>query len=418
MVNIKKLNLALATAFLSAVLIFTGCGKKEDNYNKAMSLAKKGEYTESLSYFEKAIKDNSERADYYIDYGLALNHAGRYEEAIKMFDKATSDADNSVTRCYSKEAYYGKAMANYGLKNYEDAISSCDAALDYKVLEELDYDIYLTLAASHAMVGNEDAALDSYFTAIDLKPSSSEAYYERAVYYKALERYDEAAADYTSCLQFNSNCYDAYFGLYDLYTIQGNTDNAESILNELAGKKGESAELYCVRGRVKSALGDYDEARKMFLKAAEGGENEAYLYLGDLLIEQMDYEGAVDSYQKLIDNPGNVSRGIVYYKMAECMCLTKDYSNAIKYIDEGLKYADSSSYDTLLRNKVIILEKTGDYESALTEAEAYLAVFPSSESMAKEKLFIQSRIDSMELNKKLDISAEADHEMLHTFLAQ
>ena len=66
----KKMERGWKKALLcaGAVLLLGGCGKAKEAYDKGMELAKDGKYEKSLPYFEEAIKESSEQAEYYIGY--------------------------------------------------------------------------------------------------------------------------------------------------------------------------------------------------------------------------------------------------------------------------------------------------------------------------------------------------------------
>ena len=82
----------LVTALLcGAVLLTSSCGKADSAYKSAVKSMDEGKYEESIESFKSAIKENPEKAEYYIGYGMVLNYEGKYEEAIKEFEKAVQD---------------------------------------------------------------------------------------------------------------------------------------------------------------------------------------------------------------------------------------------------------------------------------------------------------------------------------------
>ncbi len=221
---------------------------------------------------------------------------------------------------------------------------------------------------------------------------------------------EEAIADFTSCIQADKDFYDAYFLLYSLYEAEGNVEAGEKLLDKLYNSKNDSDEFLCVKGRIKYTLGDYEKAEGLYVNAIEAGVSDAQYYLGKLYVEYGNYEDALEKFKEASKNDTKISKGLIYYSLSDVCCQLKDYASAITYIDEGIKNADSSSYETLLKNKVIIYEYMGDYESALDSATSYLDVYPNSEDMQKEVSFIETRIESNKVNKESEDSSITEDE--------
>lgn len=120
----------IALVFCYSVF-FTGCGEAEKEYNKAIELMESGQYKDSLVHFVNALEENSEKAEYYIAYGMALNSTGSYKEAIKEFSRAYQDTDNKISRQNNKRLYMGQAVSYYNMGNTKEALEACDKALGF-----------------------------------------------------------------------------------------------------------------------------------------------------------------------------------------------------------------------------------------------------------------------------------------------
>ena len=122
----------------SVFIMATGCGKAGQEYDKAVELMESGKYEDSLEHLETAIKENSEKAEYYITYGMVLNNLGRYEEAAKEFEKAYQDTENKISKQNNKQLYLGQAIAYMGQGEYNKAIEACDKAVKIDQYSYLD----------------------------------------------------------------------------------------------------------------------------------------------------------------------------------------------------------------------------------------------------------------------------------------
>ena len=166
----RKTDILIATALCAGVLL-SGCSQGKQYYKQAGEYAKEGSYEEAASYYEKAISENSQKAEYYIDYGVTLIELGNYEEAITQFNKAILssedkivDPDNQITRKNNKNAYRGKGIAYYDNHDYKNAITFFEYALEIDELPDMNSDIRSYLADSYKLNGDYEDAIATYTT--------------------------------------------------------------------------------------------------------------------------------------------------------------------------------------------------------------------------------------------------------------
>ena len=139
----KKKRLKSAAMVLLAVILLGGCSlESAGGYHKeGLEYLTSGSYDKAEATLAKALKLNGDRADYYIDYGMALIQLGRYEEAIQNFDRAILNKDNKIVNKNNKAAYRGKGIAYFKNHNYAKAIEQFDKALAVRELSDLNLDI-------------------------------------------------------------------------------------------------------------------------------------------------------------------------------------------------------------------------------------------------------------------------------------
>ena len=89
---------ALMGILCGTMVLLAGCGKAQKAYKQAVALAENGSYVKAAASFKEAIAENKDKAEYYIDYGMTLNHLGSYKKAIKQFEKAYQKVDNKISR--------------------------------------------------------------------------------------------------------------------------------------------------------------------------------------------------------------------------------------------------------------------------------------------------------------------------------
>ena len=395
----KKLCLSALLCCLVLGLL-TGCGKADKAYKKGIELMEDSDYEAAALSLQSAIDINPEKAEYYITYGMILNHLEKYDEALKEFDKAYQDVNNKISKENNKKLYYGKAIAYFNTKNYSDAIFACDSALQVDECDYLDNTIMMTKAAASQLSGDLENALLTYNKIIDEDNKNISAYIERAKIYKNSNDTKNAIADYENALKIDSSYYDAYFELYYIYHEQQNDTKANEYITKVKDMKPKSADEFLQVGRAYYILEDKTNAAKFFEQAARKGSIDAAYYQGMLLMSDSDYTAAADKFKTYIDTCTPVNIPEVYNQIAGCKIELEQYDEAQEYLDKGISLGTTSAEKMLRKNQVILYERTKKYKLAKNAAKEYLASFPDDLDMKKELTFINSRIVTKKLGKK------------------
>lgn len=375
----------------SFTALMSSCGKADDAYKNATEYLNEGKYDEAIKSFKSAIKENSDRAEYYIGYGMALNYTGQYDAALDEFDKAVQDVENKISKQNNKQLYYGKAIAYYGLNDYNNAVEVCDDAIKINQAKDLNYDINLLKAASLQLLGDINGAEKTYSDIIN-DSSNAEAYLRRGDLYSQSGDYDNACKDYENAIKKDSKCYDAYFGIYKAYHSQNNEQKADEALEKVISLDGNNKEELMQKGRAYIYKKDYDKASSKLDLAVKNGNISAIYYQGMIKMEMNDYDGAIELFEKYLKESSVVNIPEVYNQLAGCYIEKGDFDNAQTIITKGIKSANTSIAGLLRKNQVILYEKTGDFKSAKKEAEKYIKAYPADDGMAKELKFIKTRI--------------------------
>ena len=378
---------------LFAVLFFiAGCGKADKSYDQAMKLAEEGNYQKAVESFEKAIKANGEKAEYYIGYGMTLNHLGDYKKAVKQFEKAYQEMDNKISRKNNKQLYYGEALAYYGMHKYDKALERCQSALDIEGQPEIDSNVYSTMAVIHWVSGNSKEAVDSMDKLVQMDKKAADSYLQRGQLYMNMGEPETALSDFSQALQLDKNCYDAYFGMYDAYAASDQIDAARESLEMLTGIHAKSAEQKMQIGRAYQVLGEEDQAVSYLEDARKQKCLEADFYLGMVQMAKQEYKTAIGFFEDYIKDATEIRIPEVYNQLAGALIETDDLDRAADYLAEGLELGMSSAYQNLLKNQVILLEKQQKFSKAAKVAKTYLKAYPTDEAMEKELKFIRTRI--------------------------
>lgn len=201
-------------------------------YRKAL---RSTESNEKISLLSEVIKLEPKNLDAYFQRGLAKNDAGDYYGAIVDYSKIIveqPDADTYYNRGNSRysikdfagakedyakayildenfiDALYSLACVRYDLEEYERAITDFTKVI--KVVASSQPKIYTLRASAFKALEKYTEAAKDYSTAILIEPSSDH-YYNRGVFLMDINYYEKANEDLTNALRLNRNNAYAYF---------------------------------------------------------------------------------------------------------------------------------------------------------------------------------------------------------------
>jgi tetratricopeptide (TPR) repeat protein len=390
----KNKNIGISIILISLIVLLGGCGIKTSGnyYKEGLKFFNSGNYKEAETNFTKAIEINSERAEYYIDYGMTLIMLEEYDEAIEVFDQAILDKNNAIVNKNNKKALRGKGIAYFESFQYTKAIEQFDKALAITELSEINLDIRYYLGSSQEKAGLYENAVETYSLILNKSPSDAAIYSSRAFAYRKLGDYDKSLADYDKAISFDTTNYDYYFGKYFLMIEFSEADAATLVMNEASKLSVETQEDKFNLAKVHFYNEDYDTAIIEFSEAFRNGFTAAYVFLGDIYMKESDYESAVYNYLMYSDDEANEKSATVYNQIGVCYIKLEKYEEALTYIQLGLEYNDISLNQELKQNEIVAYENLGEYEEAYQCMTEYLTLYPDDEEASKEYEFIKTRL--------------------------
>lgn len=382
------------------IIILSGCSSNSAGkfYKEGLKNIDNGNYEEAASDFVKAINLNPNRAEYYIDYGMTLIMLNENKEAIQNFNKAILDKENAIVNKNNKLAYRGKGIAYYKSFQYKEAIEQFERALSIDVLSNLDMDILYYKGSAEEKAGFYEAAIKTYTLLIKLDSSNSKAYNYRGFAYGKLDQIDKGLSDYDKAISIDKRNYDHYLGKYFLLYDADKKEEAYKALEEAASIRTETEEDKFNLAKVHFYMEEYNLAINEFSKAFENGFEESYYYLGNIYDKKEDYEEAVINYKKYIESEEISKTAAVYNQIGACLLKQGRYSEALSYIQIGLKYQEKNLEQPLKRNEIIAYEETGDFVTAYHLMTDYIEEYPEDKEAVKDYEFLKTRLP--EVSKK------------------
>ncbi len=388
----KKKLLSIGLCIVWMVML-TGCGKAGEFYADGKKSFHNGNYEEAAASFKTAVEKNPNRAEYYIDYGLALIKLSRYEEALAEFDRAYVNKEILIVKRNNKRVFRGRGIAYYYMAEYEKAIESFDQALQINELSDLDQDILQYVGSAQMSVGFYDKAVKTYTKLMKNDKKYASAYSSRALCYRYLGEYDKSLKDYDKAIALEPRQYGHYFGKYYLLAERGDTAAAEAVLTKAAGIEVKTEEDKYQLAKVHYYQEEYDQALAELNDGFADGFLEAYYYIGEIYRIKKDYPKAIYYYENYMKEDGLLSPN-VYNQVAVCEIKGGDYEAALKYLEKGIALHNAGIQKILLRNEMITYEHLGNYKKAKEITEEYLSLYPGDEEALKEAEFIDTRLMS------------------------
>jgi len=135
--------------------------------------------------------------------------------------------------------------------------------------------------------GNYDAAIAELTRAIELKPKSSMAYWNRGIAYYYKKNLDQAISDYTKAIKLDRKYIEAYYERSRAYVEKGAYSQADSDLQQVLALDPENNDALMAQGRILIAQGEYKTAVIHFSSMIFKDSNNAGAY----------YERAVASFK-------------------------------------------------------------------------------------------------------------------------
>lgn len=302
----------------------------------------------------------------------------------------------SLAGCTDKDKENQEAYRKIGINsmaegNYEKAIKSFQKALDTSLgeigAEEIDICYYK--AAAQFAKGDYDDAIKTYTALIDYDKKNGEAYYLRGSVYLNQDKKEKALKDYDKAIAADPTDYELYEGIYENLSNSGYEDEGKQYLEKALENKAKEAEDYAAQGHIYYLLGDYKQAKTNLDKAIDKNSKSALLYLAEVY----NAEDKTEEAQALLENyvKDNAKDSKALNTLGMMQMNHENYEDALKYFQLGLEIKDASNRQELMKNEIAAYEYMGDFASAKKKMEAYLKEYQNDEEAVREYTFLKTR---------------------------
>lgn len=240
------------------------------------------EYRKAIEFFTQAIQQAPNRADIYVNRGIARRQFGDIEGALADYTQALALKPDFAGIYYSR----GNLFAQQGelFKAVEDYSKAIQLEPNYS-------EAYYARGLALRRLGDSAGAIVDYTKVIELQPDNHQAYHNRAVAKAVLGNHLGAIEDYTKAINLNPDA--------NYYINRGRS--------------------YYILGDKQAALADYEEAIKK-----DPTNSFALFYKGNTLMDLKQYQAAGDAYELAIRASGLTTKSLAQLETAN---LAEAYQN-------------------------------------------------------------------------------------------
>lgn len=290
-------------------------------------------------------------------------------------------------RLEKEEAYRKIGINAMEEGDYAGAQEAFNNALNQaKGIGANEVDICYYKAAAQFASGSLNAAIETYDALIEYDRKNADAYFLRGCVYLKSNESKKAREDFESALKYSKDD-EIYLEIYNSLSGAGYEAEAKTYLDEALEKKaGRQAKNYTVKGRIYLLLDKYEEAVEQLTTAIEKGDMEANLYLAKAYEAQGETEKANACIDAYIEK--NAESSVAYNQYGCKQMREGNYEEAVDYFRQGLELEEVTNERELRSNLIVAYEYSGDFESAKTEMEAYIADYPTDEAALREYQFL------------------------------
>jgi tetratricopeptide (TPR) repeat protein len=311
----------------------------------------RGELAEVAGELMRGWEPEVDESKEWLDRGNELYGLGKYEEAISSCNKAIEIKPDL------HEAWYIRGNVLFNSGRYAEAIVSFDKAI------ELESDLHEAwYGRGNALVnsGRCEEAVTSYDKAIEIKTDKHEAWYNRGNALDNLGRYAEAIASYNKVIEIVPARHEAWYNRGIALNNLRKWEEAITSYNKAIEIKADKYGAWYNRGIALNNLDKYEEAIASYNKAIEIAPNqhEAWYNRGNALDISGRYAEAIVSYDKAIEFKPDLlealrQKGIIlcdrfgFYKQAlECFdqVIKIQSDNYIAWQNRGIAIGNLQGY--------------------------------------------------------------------------
>ncbi|MCX6274579.1 MAG: tetratricopeptide repeat protein [Bacteroidetes bacterium] len=323
----------------SDALFFIRSAYKLDSKNEwyAMSFAeilqKNGKFEESATVYEQLLKDKPDRLDYYFEWASALIYANKLSDAIKVLDKLEAKIGVNKDVVMQKQRLYMQ------LGKTDKAIAEVQKLIDEN---PKDAQAYGMLAELYQNIGQKEKALEIYNKVLEIDPENPYIHLSLADYYRTNGDKEKSVAELKKAFGNKKLDIDtkiqilaSYYALIELHPEM--KEQALEMSKLLIEANPEEPRAHAVYGDFLIQDKQYDKALDEYQLAKKLGAKEFTIAQQLMFLESQlqRWDSLLTESEETISNFPDQPLGYFFNGLANSQ--KKKYADAVKSLNTGVK---------------------------------------------------------------------------------
>ncbi|MBU2529024.1 tetratricopeptide repeat protein [bacterium] len=265
-------------------------------YNRALLEHKKGNHSQAVKMYKKALARDNKFADAYNNLGVCYYNINLLDDAISSYQKAKMiEPLNDAVTVNLATAYFKKGARVKALNLLED----------YDSLGSPSVRVLLMTGVIYNRIAEYQKASEALERAIEIQPSAP-AYNELGIVYDNRGQYDRAIIMYTGAVKLNPSFYQAFNNMAIAYMAKGEYEQALNPVNKSLALNYECGDTFNLMGLIFANQASYSKAIAAYKRAIHlSGSPQAYYNLSCIYALQNETDLALRFLDHAIDSGFN-----------------------------------------------------------------------------------------------------------------
>ncbi|MFI5164089.1 MAG: tetratricopeptide repeat protein [Bacteroidia bacterium] len=291
-------------------------------------------FSEASDVYERLVKSNPEKIDYYFSWSSALLHAGKIKEALGVYDRIEEKIGVTEDICIQKERIY------LSQNQFDKAVAEAQTLINSSP-KETDY--YRMLAELYFQNNKPEKGLEVCKQIFSMDPNDAQTHLIVADYYESRNENEKALSHVKIAFQNpDLNIDDKMKILLSYLNVQRPTSEektqADTLLAVLIRVHPHDAKAYSIQGDFLNRDGKNAEARDAFRKAISLDKSRYPIWQQVLVLNEMlnDFTSMESESRQAIEL--FPSEPLPYIFNASANYQKKNYKQAIEVVNSGKEY--------------------------------------------------------------------------------
>ncbi len=229
--------------------------KDEIYLDLAMEYENAGDFKNAVSVLKEAIAYNANNEGAIYEIAFCYDQLGEYENAIKCY------SDFIDENPYSFTAWYNLGNAFSKLEKFDDAVWAYDYCI---VINEEFGPVYFNLGSTYLTLEKYKLAIECFDKCMELDGEDPVALSYMGECYEQLNELDKAKECYHKSIELAPMLPDSWLGLGIIKDLEGDTEEALTLLNKAAQLDPENAGIYHVLAGAYEKMDDIEQADEYY----------------------------------------------------------------------------------------------------------------------------------------------------------